>query len=183
MARTIQTKRPVRGRNTRVSQVPANTKPQRGRVGKRKTQNKQVNKIQKPKKVPVDETASKTIKRRKTPSTVADKSRYVADYYHKCDKNKAYVDTDEEILKENRVLGKSAKLALLRRNGIALHTKNCNLLLHRESDRYLKKLAKEVVRSMHLFIMNKRHRLEDCFRIMPKHVRNGLELMNHQCLV
>ena len=183
MARTMQTGRTSRKRNTSGFEIPPAKKPQRGGVSKRKTPNRQAKKIQRPRKTLVDVNTSKTTKRRKTPSTVADKNRYVSDYYHKCDKNKSYVETDEEILKEDRVLGKSAKLALLRRNGIALHTKNCNLLLHSESDRYLKKLAKEVVRSMHLFIMNKRHRMEHCFRIMPKHVRNGLELMNYQCLV
>lgn len=116
-------------------------------------------------------------------NTIADKNRYVSDYYHKQDKNRSYLIEGKEVTLEHRVLGKRAKLALLRRNGIGVHTRHCNELLHKESDRFLKRLAKETVRSMHLFLLNKRYKNEQTFRIMPKHLRHGLELMNYNYML
>lgn len=127
--------------------------------------------------------SSSSSKRKRTLTTIADKNRYVEDYYHKHTKNKSYVSHDKMITREDRVLGKSGKLALLRRNGIRVHTRNCNMLLHKESDDFLKKLAKKTVISMHLFLMSKRHKNETSFRIMPKHVENALELMNYSYLI
>lgn len=128
----------------------------------------------------------------KSRQSIADKNRFVEDYYRKQSKNQSIVGVDKMVPLHNRVLGKNAKTALLRRNGVRIHTKNCSYLIHKASDDYLKKLAKKTIINMHLSLLNramvasnlpKEDRKELSVRVMPKHIDGALELMNYKCLI
>lgn len=92
--------------------------------------------------------------------------------------------TEEWIMVDEGIFGKNGRSVLFRRTESEWNSKGKRKhALSKEKDAFLKKLAKKIAISMHLLLLNKRQKYDRCARVMPKHVRGALELMNLRVLI